>query len=401
MKKQRLTTFTLSLKNLKKRSFRTKSLIIIVAVFAFTVFCGSLLTQSLKLGESYISGQMGSDIMVVPRGYSLDFQDTLLKSKANTFYMSENLREKISKFHGVEQVSSQLYIASLNASCCTVPVQLIGFDPITDFTIQPWMKKSYEGNLGFGEVVTGSHVNAPVGEQVWFFGQPLKVVATLDNSGMGFDSSMFMTLQTAQHMIELSGQRAIHPAGTGKEEVSALFIKLTNGTDASKVANSIISTYPQIDVILLKDMTKHLSEELDNIKGLIYGIQGFLLIMSILILTIVFTFTINERKREFGLLLSLGATRKKLIYLLMNETIIICVFGSLCGIMAASLIMFDFRMLIAISLGLPYIQPTINVTILIATISLLISVFTGVISCLYCVIPFRRLETLVMIREYE
>lgn len=401
MEKQRLTTFGLSLKNLKKRSLRTKSLIVVVAVFTFAVFCGALLTQSLKLGKNYISGRMGADIMIVPRGCALNFQDTLLKSKANTFYMNENLTEDIADFPGVEQVSPQLYIASLNASCCTVPVQLIGFDPKTDFTIQSWMKKSYSSKLGFGEVVTGSHVNTPVGEQVWFFGQPLKVMATLDDSGMGFDSSIFMTLQTAQHMIELSGQTAIHPAGTGKEKASAVFIKLTNDADAPRVANTIINSYPLTDVVLLKDMTKHLSEELNNIKGLVYGIQGFLLIVSILILTIVFTFTTNERKREFGLLLSLGATRKKLIYLIVTETSIISVLGAVCGVMAAALIMFDFRMMIAVSLGLPYIQPKIGAIILLVAISLLISVFTGVIACLYSVIRIGRLETQILIREHE
>jgi len=339
--------------------------------------------------------------MVVPRGYALSLQNTLLRSESNTFYMSENLVEQISKMPGVEQVSPQLYIGSLNASCCTVPVQLIGFEPKTDFTIKSWMTNISSSKLGFGEVVTGSRVNATFEDQVWFFGQPLKVVATLDDTGMGFDSSVFMTLETAQHMIEISEQTAVHPAGAGKDHISALFIKLASDSDASKIAKKIMSTYPQTDVVVLKEMMQHISTQLNNIRGLIYGIQGLLWIVSILILAVTFTVTTNERKREFGLFLTLGATRKKLESLLMTETLIISVSGALCGILAACFIMFEFRMLIAISLGLPYLQPTLGSTIILAAISLLISVFTGVIACVYSVMRIGRLETYIMIREYE
>lgn len=401
MKKQRLTTFVISLKNLRKRSFRTKSLITIVAVLAFAIFCGMLLSQSINLGVNYMSGRMGADIMVVPRGCSSNLQDTLLRSGSNTFYMNENLAKEISAIHSVEQVSPQLYIASLNAACCTVPVQIIGFEPRTDFTIKSWMTNFNSSELGFGEVVTGSLVNATFGGQVWLFGQPLKVVARLKDTGMGFNSSIFMTLETAQHMIDVSEQTAIHPAGTGKDNISALFVKLASDADASKVAKTIVSEYPQIDVVVSKEMMEHVSLQLNNISGLIYGIQGLLWIVSMLVLVVVLTVTTNERQREFGLYLALGATRKKLIYLLMTETLIICVLGWLCGVLVGCLIMFEFLMLIATSLGLPYLMPTVVTTATLVAISLLMSIFTGVIASLYSAKRTGRLESYIIIREYE
>jgi putative ABC transport system permease protein len=401
MYKMRLTTFVIAIKNLRKRSFRTKGLIAIVAVLAFTIFCGALLSESLSLGKNYLSGRMGADIMVVPRGYALEFQNTLLRSESNTFYMKQNIADKILEMPAIEKVSPQLLIGSLNASCCTVPVQLIGFDPKTDFTIKSWMTKIDSSKLGFGEVVIGSRVNAEVGSDIWLFGQPLKVEATLDDTGMGFDSSVFMTIDTAKRMIETSTEVAVHPAGTGKEQVSALFIKLTSDSEVTGASKTIISEYPQTDIVILNDMMKHVRDQVNNIKGLAYGIQGLLWIVSILILTVIYTFTANERKREFGLLLVLGATRKKLESLLMTETMIISLLGALLGVIAASLIMFEFRMLIAISLGIPYIQPTIDLTIKLAAMSILISVLTGLIACIYSLKRIENLETHIMIREYE
>lgn len=396
-----LTSFVLSIKNLKKRSFRTKSLIVIVAVFAFTVFCGGLLSQSLSLGKDYMSGRMGADIMVVPRGCSISLEDTLLRSRSNTFFMDENLTEEIASMPGVEKVSPQLYVGSLNASCCSVPVQLIGFEPETDFTIKSWMTNIDSSKLGLGEIVTGTQVNATFGEKVWFYGQPFKVVAKLDDTGMGFDTAVFMTMETAKHMIEISNDIAVRPAGDGNYHISGLFVKLDNKVDVSSVVKNIISKYPQTDVVILKDMMGHIKNQLDNIKGLIYGIQGLLWLVSIFIIGVIFTVTTNERKRECGLILALGATRKKLESLLVIETLLTSISGGIVGVGAASFIMFEFRMLIATSLGIPYMQPTRSTTIILGAISLLISVSTGMAACLFSVIRIGRMETHIMIREYE
>lgn len=401
MKNPPLTTSVLALRNLEKRSFRTKCLIAIVAVFAFVIFCGALLSQSLSLGQNYMSGRMGADLMVVPRGSALTFQNTLLKSESNTFFMEENLLEKIAAIPGVERVSSQLYIESLNATCCSVPVQLIGFDPDTDFTIKSWMINADSSGLGFGEVVAGSRINSKIGEEVWFFGQSLKVIATLDDSGMGFDSSIFMTMETAQNMIEKSEQEAIHPVATGKDTISALFVKLTGNSDVLSVSKEIVGAYPHTDVVVLNEIMRNISTQVNNLKGLVYGMQIVLGIISGLILAVVFTFTTNERKREFGLYLALGANRKKLGSIIVTETLVISALGAFCGVAAACLIMFDFRMLIAVSLGLPYLQPEMNSIIILAAISIMIPVLTGVSACLYSIIHIGKMETNVMIREYE
>lgn len=392
MDKQRLTIFVIAIKNLRKHSFRTKCLIIIVAVFAFAVFCGTLLSQSIHLGVNYMSGRMGADIMVVPRGSASSFKDTLLRSKSNTFYLNEDLTQAISEMDGIERVSPQLYIASLNAACCTVPVQMIGYDPKTDFTIKSWMTNIDSSQLGFNEVVTGCLIKAEPGEQIFLFGQPLTVKATLSDTGMGFDSSIFMTMQTAQNIIENSEETAIHSAGGDKNSVSALFLKLIDNADPSAVAKTIINQYPQTDIVLSREMMNDISSQLNQISGFIYGIQGMLWITAIFLLAVVFTVTANERRREFGLYLALGAARRKILNLIMTENFIISISGALVGVLAGCLLMFEFLMLIATSFGLPYLKPTIfTISALIFT-SILISVATGLTASIFSAMRVAKSE---------
>ena len=93
------------------------------------------------------------------------------------FYLDESLEEKIRAFPGVENVSSQIFIASLQAACCSVPVQLIGFDQETDAVIQPWIAGTLHKTLQRDEVIVGHKVTGKVGERITFFGKSYRIAA--------------------------------------------------------------------------------------------------------------------------------------------------------------------------------------------------------------------------------
>jgi putative ABC transport system permease protein len=167
------------------------------------------------------------------------------------------------------------------------------------------------------------------------------------------------------------------------------------------MAGKILSEYPQTDVVVLTDMMQRMSAQLNNIKGLAYGIEALLWAVSVLIIALIFILTSNERQREFRLLLALGATRSKLKCLLLSEAMIISIIGAFSGVTASCFLMYEFRMLIAVSLGLPYLQPDIGSTALTAAVSVLMSVSTALSACLYSVIRIGRVENYCMIREHD
>ena len=84
--------------------------------------------------------------MIGPEGSEQELEGILLYGSPNYFYMDKNIEEIIRSVDGVQTASSQTYLASVSESCCDFPVQLIGFDPETDFIIQPWAKKSFKKN---------------------------------------------------------------------------------------------------------------------------------------------------------------------------------------------------------------------------------------------------------------
>ncbi|MDE5910413.1 MAG: ABC transporter permease [Lachnospiraceae bacterium] len=398
---KRLNVPRLAFLNIVHRPVRAIGLIVIVAAFAFVIFGGNMLNTSLKTGIDNMADRLGADLMVIPKGADQNLENSLLRSEPSTFYMEDNIVCRLALMDGVEKASYQLFIASLDAACCTEPVQLIGYDPETDFIIKPWMVNSMTGELSFGDVVVGNLVLAEPGDEVTFFGQPFKVAAKLDKTGMGFDSSIFMTADTAQHMIDLSGERAVHPAGDSQDLISAVFLKIKNDTDLHQIVDQITKSYENVEVVISDDFMSNISNKLNKTSGITYVVAIFLWIAAILVLLFVFSITFNERKREFALLAALGADRKRLTGIIMCESLMIAAAGTICGIFITGLILFPFQTLISVSMELPYLMPDFMSIIKNLFVSVVISISMGPIACFYSAMRMSKTDTYFILRENE
>ena len=94
------------------------------------------------------------------------------------------------------------YLASASAGCCSIPVQIIGFEPETDFLIQPWISRSYSGTVGDGDVIVGSDISVPLNHQLRFYDTDCNVVAQLDRTGTGLDTAVYANMNTIKQMMK-------------------------------------------------------------------------------------------------------------------------------------------------------------------------------------------------------
>ncbi len=398
-----LTTVNLSVKNLKRNPFRTAGLIFLVSLFAFTLFGGTVLSKSLENGMNNLSKRMGADILAVPYGYEADIQSALLRGEPSTFYFDAGITEKVKGVEGVKDVSPQLYIATLNAGCCAYPLQLIGFEPKTDFIIQPWLTNSLDHLLGDGEIVVGNSINAEAGQKLKFFDRTFLVVARLDKTGMGFDTSVFMNLSTANQVARDSERLKAHPVAENENLISSVMIKIENGYDVKDVANNILQAYAKesVHVVVTKNMLSDISGNLRGLTAYIYILAGVLWVLAVSVLLVVFSVTLNGRKREFGIFRTLGAPRNKLVKLILCESSLISLFGTVAGIVAAALVVFPFSTYIASLVGLPYLQPSYATVFVVAAMSFLLSFLAGPLASAYFAIKIGGFEIYTVMRENE
>lgn len=392
----------LAFSNLVRRPFRTAALMFLVSVLSFALFAGSLITLSLQDGTDELSKRLGADLLVVPRGYEQRTKGILLGGDPSTFYMDASWTRKLSAVKGVRAASPQLYVASLSADCCSSVVQIVGFDQNTDFTVGPWIKSARPGPLSTDEIVIGGAVNGTAGSTLKFLGRSYRVAAKLDRSGTGFDTSVFMNFEAAQRAAEdyvkKTGGVKVPP-----NAVSSVTVSVQNGYSTADVEENISDSAAaenlKISVISAEQFVGSLSGSLRSTIGFSVALAALLWVLAVLVLGIVFSVILRERKHEFGLLRSLGATKKKLASLVLLEAGGISLAGGALGIGFCALLVLPFRVFIQHTLNMPYLQPPVPKFAALAGLSLLISFAVGPISSLVSVFKLCRGDIDSVIRE--
>ena len=405
MKQTFLSVRQLSLYNLKRRLFRTACLSVVVAVLAFTLFGGAIMASSLQNGMSSMEQRLGADLMVVPKGQGEQTEAILLQGIPDYFYFDGSVAKEVAQADGVTQVSSQFFLASLSAVCCSVPVQLIGYDPETDFVIQPWIAKTYSGTIGDGQLIVGSNIVLGSNNTLKFFNHTFTVAAKLDKTATGLDSSVFMNMNTMQTLLDAAKKMRVKFLSDGEPEgsISAVLVKIDKNYRADAVESAIRSavTDADIDIVKPQAMMQGISKNLDSLVGYIHTLSAVFWILAIVILAVVFSVTINERKKEFAVFRILGATRKKLVEIVLTESLFVSLAGGVLGTAAASIIVFPFSTYIGEKLQLPYLQPSAGVILGALGLSLLLSFAVGPLASIYSAVKISKAEAYMTMREGE
>ncbi|MDR2672645.1 MAG: FtsX-like permease family protein [Coriobacteriales bacterium] len=398
-----LSTLNIALLNLRRKVFRTMGLVLLAALLAFTLLAGSVLSQSLDNGLNNLSQRMGADILAVPYGYEANVQGALLRGEPSTFYFDELTTERIAAVGGVIDVSPQLYLATLDSSCCAYPVQLIGFDPQTDFAITPWVSQTLDAPLTAGQIVIGSSLSGEVGQKLEFFNKSFVIVARLEKTGMGFDTSVFMDLDSARQLAQYSKRAGGHPVADNANLISSVMVRVQDGLNTKDVANDILQSYGKdgVRVVVAEDMISDVSSSLRGLTGYILVLIAILWILTVGVLLIVTAVTINSRRREFSLFRVLGATKGKLMRLILCESSIVSLIGTVAGMLAAALVVFPFSTFISMQLGLPYLQPSLPVLALLFVLCFIISLVPACLASIYGAVRIGKLELSRTIKEAE
>jgi putative ABC transport system permease protein len=370
-------------------------MITVVAFIAFLLSGGSLLVFSILNGIRSAANRLGADALVVPVGYKQETEGALLKGEPSAFYFDGELVGRMADLQGVSDVSPQLFIATMDSAHCSFPVQLIGFDPESDFVIAPWLKDQISEKLQDDELVIGNNIEAKTGDVLRFFTVDYKVAARLEKTGMGFDTSIFINMATAKAILKQYAKYGHISVPNAENPVSVITVNLAKGYEPSDFARMIRMAFRTdgLDVILTKSIIGNISSSLNALLTIILTLALVFWILSIGILAILFAVTLNERKREFGVYRALGSSRKKLVYIVLSESSVISLGGAASGIALLCVIAFPFKALLAKSIDMPFLWPSGGTLAIILGASLIVSFLSGSFASLYSAVNIGKLAT--------
>ena len=398
---KKLSSLSIALSNLSYKINRTLSMLLLTSLCAASVFACVVLYFGLKNGINTIQKRLGADLMIVPKGAEQKMQSVLISGEPNYFYMEKEIAEKISQIEGVEKVTSRFYLTSVSEDCCDFPVQIVGFEPETDFVISPWIEESFppdskkftEEFYTEGCVVTGSNVLTQK-DGVRFFGKTHPVSGKLSKSGAGIDNAVFVSMNTLKEIYDDAKGRGFGFISDGKagSKVSAVFVRLSEGAKADSTAVKITSRIPNVSVVKRDAVFSEISSSLDSVFFILKILAVSVTLFTVISLAIIFPLAVSSRTAEFSILRILGAAHKKCAEILLYEALFISVAGGLSGIALACLLVFPFCTAIDSALSVPLVFPPPAILFLTGCAVLLAVIFAVLLSALKSIIAVSKLE---------
>lgn len=406
-KDKKLSALDMAVQNLKAKKSRTGFMMLFVILMSATVFFSTVLMNNLEQGIQSTTERAGADVIVIPDEGTKDIRDSLFAGTPCSIFFDREWKEYVEKVKGVERVSEQLYVGTLAASCCDLPVQMIAFEPETDFVVQPWLKNQNAVKLEKGQVLVGNAVEAEPGETIQFYSTEFEVAGKLERTGMGYDGSVFMTFDTLYELKDSETAQNNLPMDEIEDKISMLMVDIDDSIqdmDLIHLRLDIAKCGPEGEKMYAgttDDLLNGISEQVKKLSS--YGnILAYIsLISTALALISIFVLTINERRYEFGVLYAMGAKKSQMRNIILWEALIISGIGGIFGTFATYGIVVAFKDIISIRLDIPYLDMSLAQIMPVAGICIILALTMGVVAALCSAYQISKGEVYRLLRENE
>ena len=295
-----ISFFSVALKNLKRKTFRTGVLVFAIALLVALLIFAISFTVSVASSLKKSSERLGADLVVVPVGARGFAEEFLLESKNTSFYMPMSIIEKVKKIEGIESLTYHTYLSSISGLCCDImPTRIVAYNPETDFIINPWLQKSLGRPLQLGEAIAGSGTSENLGLglldiEATIFNNRFKIVGVLEQTGTGLDHALFMTEENLKNIIE-SGKSPLK-----KGQISIIFTKLKKGYDPDFVGRVLEGEIPEVDVVARSNMGEKFINTLADINKIFLLTTILASVLTTFLVWAIFSAIANERSKEIG-----------------------------------------------------------------------------------------------------
>jgi putative ABC transport system permease protein len=372
--------------------------VVALAVIISLVFSTIVLAIGVQRSADLESERLGADIVVLPpiveRVQSFGpAYDTLNTAPTSNKYIGLSVERAIANITGISRLSPQLYLGLLNDSA----TRLVAFDPQTDFSVLPWLDQR-PSKFRDHDAFAGSNTGLSLGQMVRVNDLTLNVVGVLDKTNSSMDSTVFFPLQTAYRLVE-DARQSNFPYRAG--QISVILVKLKPSYPPEILARDIGLRIPDFKVAVALGVERQTSLEIGGVpiyQLLVESVVGAALVILIAFL---FSMTVNERRRQLGLLRSLGATKGFIFWLVLLEACLVALVGSLLGLGAGSAIVYFGEESLVHVFKISYLQPSLLEVVQLMGPSLLLGVGMGAAAAFYPALIASRLDPYEAIRRGE
>jgi putative ABC transport system permease protein len=325
--------FDIALKNMWQRKTRTALTMVSIAVCIMLFI--TLSTATDYMGKSYdtlaesFSSQMYVSSPSTMSSASAEFppvSSSITMEKANAIMSISGLDK---------DMSAPLVIVAL------APSLFQGGPPqVMAIGVPEGSEKAFYGTAKAGDgsailsgkdqVILGAdaaaYYNVRLGDTLPLMGKNFTVAGVMESGGnIIMNGMVMMPLSTAQEIFN-------RPAAT------TVIVSPANG-DFDALASAINAQFPGLEVMTPNDMQKSLNTMMGTTRTFIGMITLVMLIVAGVVTLMVMIMSVSERTKEIGMLRAIGARRSTVLLMIVEESVIVCIAGSLLGIVLSMLLM--------------------------------------------------------------
>jgi putative ABC transport system permease protein len=165
-----------------------------------------------------------------------------------------------------------------------------------------------------------------MGDYVRIEDEDLEVVGLLEEVGGTMDYGFQTSWETVDDLFP-----------EDEEYTTIAFVKPQDISMLGEIADQIREDYPHLEVQTAEDQAKSVKESISTIRAATFGIGFIATLVAMFGIINTMIMSVSEKKKQIGIMKAVGATRAQIMKRFFQESIIMGLFGSFCGLALGSL----------------------------------------------------------------
>ncbi len=323
----------LAAQSLSRRPLRAVLLALTVALGVGAVFATAVARRAVQDSMALGVARMGADLLVVPRDTLVNLTAALLVAEPTPHTLDARLGDRVARLPGVDAVAPQRVFALAEATGSQVP-DVIALDPARDFTVLPWLREKLDRPLGPAEAIVGARRPERVGAPLQLGARTLTVYGRLGLTGVGpLDRGVVVSFDTVEALAAAARSSAVFVEP--RSRVSALLVRLAPGASAQQVRFALAAE-PGVKVVAGASLATSVRQMLTALLAGAGGLMLLVLAALVIMVGVLYSAVLVERRRELGVLLVLGARRRHVFRSIVAEAMLLTSAGGIAGVIVGS-----------------------------------------------------------------
>jgi len=295
--------------NLRARPLRCFLTIVAIAIQVVLVLLIVGLTSGVVAEWGKRVEGVGADLLVQPPNSSIFFA-------FSSAVMPESLGDEIGKLPTVDEASPTLILSDPKTMIIVYGIDYKRFSALSQGFIFRAGGPFAGPEDAIADDIVAQTRHLKVGDTVTLVNRPFRISGIVAH---GKGARFFIPLKTGQDLVG------------AEKRVSMFYVRSKGNTEAARA--QILALNPQNRVRSMSEyVTLMSSSNLPELKPFIKTMVGLGIVISFLVVLMNMHTMVMERTREIGILKALGFTRIDVVTMLLGETALLTVLGSLVGI---------------------------------------------------------------------